>query len=223
VKNKNQDMIYRIAFLFFVPFLFMGCQDKSDQKSMPSLQSVDEKTKSTPSQRTRFLIDHCESKLMVELEEDVTKGKDSCVLRIRTLNRKLIKLETVNVPVDRSSITNCEEDYVVVGSSCGGPCYSRLFVFTDKRKNRRFDYGNIVSNNPNLVTYIKNEDFDKLYVHNLSNSKEMAVEIDNYQQNPLIYGHLDTIYLTKNILNINYSIEKESNKKKIVNLEKILN
>ncbi len=209
-------MIYRNAFLFLVPFLIIACQDKSDHK----LKTSKGKMKSIPSQRTRFLIDYCESKLMVELEEDVTKGKDSCVLRIRTLDRKLIKLETVNVPVDKSSITNCEEDYVVVGSSCGGPCYSKLFVFTDKRKNKRFDYCHIVSNDPNLVIYVKNEDFDKLLVHNLKNSKEMEVDIDNDKQHPLIYGHLDKVYLVNQNLIINYSIENEGEKKKIVHLKR---
>ena len=168
------------------------------------------------------MIDHCDIIRLAELEQDITKGNDSCVLRIRTLDKKMIKIETLNVPVDKSQITNCEKDYVVVGSSCGGPCYSKLFVFTDNRKNRRFDYCNVISNNSNIVAYIKNENFDKLYVHNLKNSKEIEIEIDNYHQNPLIYGQLDTTYMVNNNLTIKYSIENEGKKKKVVNLEKIL-
>jgi hypothetical protein len=215
-------MIYRHAFLFLVPFLIMACQHTSDGTSDHKHKTAKEKTNSTPSPRTRFLIDHCETKLLAELEEDRSKGKDTCILRIRTVDRKLIKMENLNVPVDRSSIENCEKDYVVVSSSCGGPCYSKLFVFTDKRKNKRFDYCHIVSNDPNLVIYVKNEDFDKLLVHNLKNSKEMEVDIDNDKQHPLIYGHLDTVYLVNQNLIINYSIENEGMKKKIVHLEKIL-
>ena len=223
VRGNNQSMNYRNTFIILFPFFLIGCNNSSDKNSVNIHKTVSEKTKSTQSHRTTFLIDHCDINLLAELEEDITKGNDSCVLRIRTLDKKMIKIETLNVPVDRSSITNCEKDYVVVGSSCGGPCYSSVFVFTDNRKNRRFDYCNVVSNNPNIVAYIKNEDFDKLHVQNLKNSKEIEIEIDNYNHHPLIYGHLDTTYIIKNDLTIRYTIENEKQKKKIVNLDKILN
>ena len=222
VSVNNLSMNYRNAFIILFPFLLIGCNNSYDKKSVRSKKTLSENTKSIPSHRTTFLIDHCDIILLAELEQDITKGNDSCVLRIRTLDKKMIKIETLNVPVDKSQITNCEKDYVVVGSSCGGPCYSKLFVFTDNRKNRRFDYCNVISNNSNIVAYIKNENFDKLYVHNLKNSKEIEIEIDNYHQNPLIYGQLDTTYMVNNNLTIKYSIENEGKKKKVVNLEKIL-
>jgi hypothetical protein len=223
VSVNNQSMNYRNTFIILFPFLLIGCNNSNDKKSVTSKKTLSEKTKSIPSHRTTFLIDHCDINLLAELKQDIRKGNDSCVLRIRTLDKKMIKIETLNVPVDRSSITNCEKDYVAVGSSCGGPCYSKLFVFTDNRKNRRFDYCNVISNNSNIVAFIKNENFDKLYVHNLKNSKEIEIEIDNYHQNPLIYCQLDTTYIVNNILTIKYSIENEGKKKKVVNLEKILN
>lgn len=215
-------MNYRIACAIFFLFLIIGCDNSSD-KSVNSHKNVCEKTKSTLPQRTIFLIDHCDNNLLAELERDITKGNDSCVLRIRTKDKKMIKTETLNVPVDRSQITNCEKDYVVVESSCGGPCYSKLFVFADNRENKRFDYCEVISNNPNIVVYVKNENFDNMIVHNLKNSKELEVKIENHHNHPLIYGHLYTTFLIKNDLTIKYSIEDMGQKKKIVNLEKILN
>ena len=213
-------MNYRNAFTILFPFFLIGCNNSSDKNLLNKHKTVSEKTKSTPSNRTTFLIDHCDINLLAELEEDITKGNDSCVLRIRTLDKKMIKIETLNVPVDRSSITTCEKDYVVVESSCGGSCYSRLFVFTDNRKNKQFDYCQNVSNNTNIVTHIQNEEFEKLLIHNLTNRKEL--EINNPDIHPLSYGRMDTLFMDKKNLIVKYTLENEQQKRKIINLEKIL-
>ncbi len=203
--------------LLFITLLFMilvSCNQNN------KIASKAEKTKLTPSHRTTFLIDHCDINLLVELEEDITKGNDSCVLRIRTLDKKMIKIETLNVPVDRSSITNCEKDYVIVESSCGGPCYSKLFVFTDNRKNKQFDYCQNVSNNTNIIAHIKNEEFERLIIHNLKNGKEQIVQ--NPDINWMQYGQMDKMYIAGNTLKLEYQTVNKQTKKKSISLNDIL-
>ena len=67
-------MNYRNAFIILFPFLLIGCNNSHDKKSINTQKTVSEKTKSNPSQRTTFLIDHCDINLLAELEEDITTG-----------------------------------------------------------------------------------------------------------------------------------------------------
>jgi hypothetical protein len=171
--------------------------------------------------RTIFLIDNCDnSNYSAVLEEDKTKGKETCILRINLVGRGNDKIEMLNVPADKSSINYCEKDYVVVGFGCGGPCYSQVFVFTDESEKKQFDYGQKITNNPNIIAHIRNEEFEKLIIHNLKNGKELIIE--NPEINWMQYGQMDTMYITRNNLKLEYQTENKQTKKKSISLIDIM-
>jgi hypothetical protein len=123
--------------------------------------------------------------------------------------------------VDRCSINYCEKDYVVVGFACGGPCYSQVFIFTDNRENKQFDYGQRISNNSNIIAHIKDEEFEKLIIHNFKNGKELIV--NNSDIDWMYYGQMDTLYLLGSTLKLEYQTENKQTKKKSVSLKQIMN
>jgi len=68
VSVNNQSMNYRNTFIILFPFLLIGCNNSNDKKSVTSKKTLSEKTKSIPSHRTTFLIDHCDINLLAELK-----------------------------------------------------------------------------------------------------------------------------------------------------------
>jgi hypothetical protein len=197
----------RIIIIICTLFLF-ACQEPIKTRDDVKPKKEVENTESFESDRTVFLIDHCDNeKYSAVLEEDKTKGNDTCILRINPAGNGAEIVELLNVPVDRCSINYCEEEYVVVGFACGGPCYSQIFVFTDGRENKQFTFGQKIANNPSLIAHIRNEEFEKLILHNFKNGKELIV------QNPDIswmqYGQMDTLYITGNELKLEYQTESK--------------
>ena len=196
---------------------------KESTKSTANIKTNKKIENSAPnsSHRTIFLIDHCDNSIYsAALEEDKTKGNDSCILRINQVGKTNDKIEILNVPADRSSINYCDKDYVVVGFASGGPGYSQVFVFTDGRENKQFDYGQKISNNPNIIAHIRNEEFEKLIIHNLNNGKEQIVE--NPDINWMQYGQMDTMYIAGNTLKLEYQTVNKQTKKKSISLNDIL-
>jgi len=217
-----QSNFYKVGdnykYLIALSLLLFACNDTSKLKSknQKSEETLDYKTDRTP-----FLIDYCNNlNYNAVLEEDINKGNDTCILRITSSKNEIIKLENLNLPIYRSSFTYCEKEYVIVGSTCGGSCYSEVFIFLDNRKNRQFYYCQKISNNSNLIAHIKNEEFKNLIIHNLKNDKELTINIpDNNWMN---YGQMDTLFASGNNLIIEYQTEKNQIKKKIISIDEIL-
>ncbi|XOV68696.1 MAG: hypothetical protein ACFHU9_05840 [Fluviicola sp.] len=212
----------RIALIIFCNLFLFACQEST--KSIPAVSNKEENVDTTAfkSDRTIFLVDHCDNdNYSATLEEDKLKGNDSCILRINSRDQKINKIKILNVPADKSSINYCEDDYVVVGFACGGPCYSHVFVFTDEGKNKQFAYSQRISNNPNIIAHIRNEEFETLIIHNLKTHKEINVDIsDNNAE--LNYGHMDTLYMKQNKLFIQYPTTENQTKKKSISLDEIM-
>jgi hypothetical protein len=109
----------------------------------------------------------------------------------------------------------------VVGFPCGGPCYSQVFIFTDnKRPIEQYNYSQKIKNNQNIIAHIKNEQFEKLIIHNFFNSKELIVDISD--SNLWNYGQMDSMLVKKNNLILYYKSVKKTSKSKTIDLKSIL-
>lgn len=122
---------------------------------------------------------------------------------------------------EMSQIHYCNDLYTVVGFPCGGPCYSRVFVFTDKsRAVEQYDYPQEVKNSINIIGHIKDEKFENLIIHNFLNSKELVVHLPD--SNPWNYGQMDSMSVKNDKLILYYQSKSSKSIAKSVNLKSIL-
>jgi hypothetical protein len=218
----------KIYLLFLVLGVF-GCQSNTEEvvtekNNSPELmkKSLDSINIDEDEKRFRDSLYNRESENFIsKLEEIPGRDSNAYKLTISSKDGKIKFTKILNTRPQRSMINYCTDMYTVVGYSCGGPCYTQFLVFTDQsRPTEQYSYGQRVSEHPNIIGHIKDEGFEKLFVRNLSNSKELTIDIsDGHLIN---YGHMDTMYIVKNNLIIIYPSNKKQ-KKKIVNIESILN
>ncbi len=168
-------------------------------------------------------INTCENDAFVsELRENVNLNSNGYILTIKSKDElKKVTTHRLDLPPGRAHINYCINEYTVVGFSCGGPCYSQVFVFTKERKaNEQFTFSQRIGNNPNLIAHIENEEFEELIIHSFETGKELKIDVSD--SNFWNYGHMDTLFMVKNNLILKYTPENESQKQKTINLEKIL-
>lgn len=215
-------MNYRYILIFIGIFYLYACKEATKSNTDVGTKNEIKADSAVHSNNTNSIIDQCNNAFFsAVLENDKTKGSDTCILKINLIDKKKDQFELLHVPADMSSIDYCEKDYVAVGYACGGPCHSRVFVFTDHRKTQKFDYAQRIRNSTHLIAYIKNEDFEKLIVHNLENGKEAVIDIaDNNAA--LNYGRMDTMYMKQNELFIKYPTTENKIIKKSIPLNEIL-
>jgi hypothetical protein len=212
----------------FLIVILIGCQSKSDDKTVGNSNSTIKEIKSKELEKIdedekRFrdsLYNRESDNFISKLDEIPNRDSNAYKLTISLKNGKKLFTKILNTRPQRSMINYCTDLYTVVGFSCGGPCYSQVFVFTDKnRPSEQYGYAQRVIDYPNIIAHIKNEEFEKLFVRNFNNGKELKIDIsDGHLIN---YGHMDTMYIVKNDLVIMYPSNKKL-KKKIVNIESIL-
>lgn len=164
----------------------------------------------------------CESfQYISKLEEIPNADSNAYKLTISSKDGKKQFSKILNTRPGMSQINYFNDLYTVVGFSCGGPCYSQVFVSTDENKpTEQFAYGQKVKNNPNFIVHIQDEEFKELIVYNFENKKELFVDIsDNNYWN---YGQMDSIIMKNESLFVYYMNEKHKAIKKVVNLKPIL-
>ena len=156
-----------------------------------------------------------------KLEEIPNRESNAYKLTIISKNKKSVITKILNARPGMSKIDYCTDLYTVVSFSCGGPCYSQVYVFTNpKRNNEQFDYGQSIINNSKLIAHIKDEEFENLIIHNLMNNKELIIDIsDNNWQN---YGQMDSLIFKNDNLKLFYQSHEEKQLKKTINLKSIL-
>ena len=212
-----------LTIITFSLLALFSCEESKErlpkvEKQEPQLEIKDNHTAPAT---TVFLIDDCEFPYISLLERDIAKGNDSCILKIQSKERQINRVEVLNIPVDKSSIVHCKDEYVSVAFACGGPCHSHIFVFIDeKRPNEQYAYVQYIDNYPNIIAHVENEEFEKLIVRNLENGKELFVE--NSDINIMDFGKMDTMYINRDGLNLEYQTKDEKTKKKVVSLSEIL-
>ncbi len=155
-----------------------------------------------------------------KLEEIPNRDSNAYKLTISSRDGKKRISKILNTRPQMSRISYCNDLYTAVGFPCGGPCYSDVFVLTDGSKTKQFQYSQLISNKPNLIAHIKEEDFQTLRIHNLINDKELLIDISDCFH--LNYAQMDTLYVLQNKLYIEYSNTTYKTIKKAVPITALL-
>ncbi|MNU55067.1 hypothetical protein D3C71_441340 [compost metagenome] len=168
------------------------------------------------------LINKCENDVFVsELRENINLDSNGYILTIKFKDGLKKVTHRLNLPPGKGQINYCLEDYTVVGASCGGPCYSQVFIFTkEKRPNEQFDYCQRITSHPNLIAHIEDEKFEELIIHNFDTGKELKIDIPD--NNYWCWGQMDTLFMVKNDLVVKYTSKDKKLKQKTISLQKIL-
>jgi hypothetical protein len=215
----------------FFTLILLSCQsnvqEKQKQKEIPSGKEIQIKAHTKEKldlEELHFydsLYNRESFRYISKLEEIPGRDSNAYKLTISLKNGKKLFTKILNTRPEASQINYCNDLYTVVGFSCGGPCYSQVFVFTDEnRPTEQYGFGQKVKNNPNFIVHIRNEGFKELIIHNFKNSKELVVDIsDNNYWN---YGQMDSIIMKNESLLVYYINKKHKEIKKVVNLKPIL-
>jgi hypothetical protein len=156
-----------------------------------------------------------------KLEEIPNRDSNAYKLTIASRDGKKRISKILNTRPQMSRISYCNDLYTAVGFPCGGPCYTDIFVLTDGSKTKQFQFSQRISNKPNLIAHIKEEDFQTLRIHNLINDKELRIDISDCFH--LNYTQMDTLYVLQNKLYIEYPNTTYKTVKKAVSISAILN
>jgi hypothetical protein len=216
-------------YITLLVFILIGCQSESENKTVHTsnllrneIKSDEIETFDEAEKRFRDSLYSRESDNYIsKLEEVPNRDTDAYKLTISLKNGKRSFSKFLDTRPRASLINYCNDIYTVVGFSCGGPCFSQVFVFTDEnRPTEQFDYARSIAEHPNFITHIKNEEFDRLIVHNFDNGEELVIvnpDIDWWN-----YGQMDTMYINGKDLKIEYHTEKNNTRKKTISLQKII-
>lgn len=200
-----------------------GCIEAQDSNKKSIDNSKKEEQIEINSEDSIVIVSECSNEYYTAvLEENLNLTDNAFKLTIESEDGTSKKEHIVDTRPGMSQISRCTEDYVVVGFPCGGPCYARAFVFTNRvSKNESYSYAQYVQGASNLIGYIENEEFEKLIIHNLDNDKELVLNNDDLVW--LNYGQMDSLYLDGNVLRLEYQSSKKETVKKSVSIQEILN
>lgn len=117
----------------------------------------------------------------------------------------------LDLPSGRSKIMDCNEDFVIIGFACGGPCYADVFISLEGDKpDKTYGYSNRMLLDSHILAYIEGEEFDKQIIRNLESEAEIIVDISkcvDAWNSPCL---IDTMYFTnKNTLLLDYKSPRE--------------
>jgi len=219
----------KIYFIFLI-LLFLSCQkntnrNKNNISTSKNENGLKKTSKVVNIAREKEFLDsiyNCENNEYISVLEEIP-NRNSNAYKLTIISKKVKSKFTkiLDTRPKMSQIDECNDLYTEVGFPCGGPCYSRVFVFTDKnRPIEQYDYVQEVKNNPKIIAHIKNEKFEKLIMHNFSNNKELTIDISN--ANFFNYGQMDSLIIKKNILFLYYISNQKKNIVKRINLKTIL-
>lgn len=217
-----------MKYIGIIVLLFLGCQNKKPNdinETVLNDNTVDVSTDSLIIESDKVFLDSlytCKcDQFISKLEEIPNKDSNAYRITIKSKDGTWKKSKLINTRPEMSRISYCNEYYTVVSFACGGPCHSELFVFTTEDKlDKQYAYTQIVKNNPNIIGYIKNEEFEKLILHNFKNNKEMTVDIpesDFYN-----YGQMDSMIIKNGNIILHYSTETEMHETKTINIKPLL-
>ncbi len=212
----------RVILFLLVFNCLLSCNSKQNKSTGEKINAVTEQD--SISNKRIVKINECDNNSFIAiLEENLEADSNAFILTLKTKKGDVKKVQILNVRPSFSQINYCTKDYVVVGFSCGGPCYSQVFIsIKDNETNQQFDYANRVSGEYNIITHFENEEFDNLIVQNLDNGKRLNVNIRNCEQIEYSPCYMDTQYIINNRLFLEYDSESKHPKKKTIGLQKIL-
>ena len=191
----------------------LNCRHSIDENNY-SNASHKANTHNTPVQKTNLQhLDEdytCESALFSSLLEEIpNQDSNAYKITITSKENNISFSKLLDTRPQGSHINYCNDLYTVVGFPCGGPCYSRVFVFTDKNRHiEQYSYAQEVKNNTSIIAYIKDEAFENLIIHNFLNDKELFIDISD--MNYWVYGQADSLIFQNENLLLHYaSIDNE--------------
>lgn len=214
-----------MKYLGIIALLFLGCQNKKTNGINETILNENTSVISTNSLgRDKEFLDSlytCEcNQFISKLEEIPNKDSNAYRITITSKGGAWKKSKLINTRPEMSRISYCNEFYTVISFACGGPCHSELFVFTtEDRPDEQYAYGQKVKNNPSIIAHIKNEEFEKIILHNFKNNKEMSVDISG--SGFYNYGHMDSLVMKNNNIILYYSTETEKHETKTINIKPI--
>jgi hypothetical protein len=216
-----------MKYIGIILLLFLGCQNRkpNDIKTVLNDNSLDVSVDTSIIENDKAFLDSlytCNSEQFIsKLEEIPNIDSNAYRIIIKSKDGTLKKSKLINTRPEMSRINSCNEYYTVVSFPCGGPCHSELFVFTkEDRSDEQYDYTQIVKNNPNIISYIRDEEFGNLIFHNFLNHKEMIV--NNPESGLHNYGQMDSIIMKKDNVILYYSTESGKQEAKTINILPIL-
>lgn len=204
-----------------IGYIFLGCKyNNSDKDSnlnfnenKPILSNIDSSIE---------LIATClTNDYKVKLEEFI--NFDSNAFKLTIAKDGLEKTQILDLPTGRTNIEKCSKDFIILSSTCGGPCSIKDFIFINEdRPNEEYMYCNKAEGNENIISYHINEEFELIKVRNLKNGKEISLNIspcDNDMSYPCGISKLKVI---KNRLFITFDSPENNPRKKEINIIEIL-
>lgn len=217
-----------MKYIGIIVLLFLGCQNKKPNdinETALNDNTVDVLTDSLIIESDKAFHDslyNCKcDQFSSKLEEIPNKDTNAYRITIKSKDGTWKKSKLINTRPRMSRISYCNDFYTVVSFPCGGPCHSELFVFTkENRPDEQYGYTQIVKNDPNIISHIKNEEFEKLILHNLRNNKEMIVE--NPDSSFYSCGQMDSMIIENENIILHYSTETEMHKTKTINIKPLL-
>ncbi len=212
-------------YLTLTVLMFFSCQNSKQEKvKVPTTQKESFSVESAQKKEAEFLDStyKCENaKFSSVLEEIPNRDSNAFKLTITSKENKNKFTKILDTRPGMSKINYCNDLYTVVSFPCGGPCYSQVFIFTDKnRPIEQYAYSQEVKNNSTIIGHIKDEEFEKLIIHNFLNSKELTVDISDMSY--WNSGQLDSMVIKNDNLILYYQSKNEKQKTRSVNLKSIL-
>jgi len=218
-----------IKYLTILTVLLIGCLSKSVDKTDCSREVTIEDTTSIELEKVdeneRLFLDSLYNResdnYFSKLEEIPNRETNAYRIIIKSKNGLWEKNNVIDTRPQMSRIIFCNDLFTVISFPCGGPCHSEVFVFTSKsRPNEQYDFVEFVKNKPTIITHFRNEEFENLIVHNLTNNKELKIDVSKNEF--LRLDFIDSIILNKNVLKIHYTSLNDEQKIKTTNIESIL-
>lgn len=205
--------------------MLLSCQNPKQEKvKTQSVKKEKLSDKSIWKRDVKYIdsIYNCENdKFSSSLEEIPNTDYNAYKITITSKENKNKFSKLLDIRPGMSNIAYCNDLYTVVGFPCGGPCYSQVFVFTDKnRPIEQYTYSQEIKNNPNIIGHIKDEKFEKLIIHNFLNSKELSIDISD--MNYWYAGQVDSMVTKKDDLILYYKLDTEKQIAKKVSIKSIL-
>lgn len=189
-------------------------KSEKDNKSNLTVIQVDSTTR---------YVDSCFSKTYSSrLEEYINFDSNAYVLYIN--KNKRIDTLILDLPPGKGLIQKCSENYIVISSSCGGPCWGNDFIFLkEKRENEVYMFCNIALNNENIITHHVNEEFEEVKIRNLKNSKEITVDVKPCENNVSYPCGIHKMYVDNSFLSIIFDSPEDNRRQIKVDISSILN
>ena len=217
-----------MKYIGIIVLLFLGCQNKKPNdinETVLNDNTLDVSTNTIIIERDKVFLDSmytCKcDQFISKLEEIPNKDSNAYRITITSKDGTWKKSKLINTRPEMSRISYCNEYYTVVSFACGGPCHSELFVFTtDDKPDEQYGYTQIVKNNPNIIGYIKNEEFETLILHNFKNNKEMVVDIPEIGF--YYYGQIDSMLIKNGNIILHYSTDNQMHETKTINIKPLL-